>query len=457
MAKMLTKGGRGANALPGAPAARRTASSAWIERVNPLHGLSIQRAQWIFDAGREHGSPTLQKIYDEIERTDPVLLTCVERRTSAVSGMGWEFKAEQGADETLANEQRDAIRGFVNGIEDFAEAIEHLELSFFRGYSHVQPIWDGNAVRRIALLDSWNMLRDADGGWWWDPECLGDIGQAESTEGCRLVTVARRRAIDWPCLTIFIRKTLGEREWGRFVERYGIPPVDVVMPPNATNEQRGDFVQASDDARDGRSTVWPNGTTTSRAEGARGQDPFTPFVEHQEKLVVLLCTGGTLTSLAQANTGSLAGGAQMDVWREIVRKDAAIISSAVNRQLVRPFLEAAFPGRPVVASFELGGETEPTPAEVFEMGAKARSAGFTIAQDELEEATGYTLEKDASGALPGMAGALMGKARLQTAPGSFKTACKKPDGQGDLPDGEGLEGAFLDAMAKAMAEELEAE
>ena len=56
-----------------------------------------------------------------------------------------------------------------------------------------------------------------------------------------------------------------------------------------------------------------------------------------------------------------------------------------------------------------------------------------------------------------MAGALMGKARLQTAPGSFKTDCKKPDGQGDLPDGEGLEGAFLDAMAKAMAEELEAE
>ena len=445
MAKRLTKGGSaGRLALPGAPVARRTASTAWLERVNPLQGLSIQRAQWIFDAGREHGSPTLQKIYDEIERTDPVLLTCVERRTSAVSGMGWDFKAEQGADEALADEQRDAIRGFVNGIEDFAEAIEHLELSFFRGYSHVQPIWEGNAVRHIALLDSWNMLRDADGGWWWDPECLGDIGQAESTEGCRLVTVARRRAIDWPCLTIFIRKALGEREWGRFVERYGIPPVDVVMPPNATNEQRGDFVQASDDARDGRSTVWPNGTTTSRAEGARGQDPFTPFVEHQEKLVVLLCTGGTLTSLA--------GGAQMDVWREIVRKDAAIISSALNRQLIRPFLESAFPGHPVVASFELGGETEPTPAEVFEMGAKARSAGFTIVQDELEEATGYSLEKDVSGVPP----QLMGKALLQTASGAFKTACKKPDGQSNLPDDGGLEGAFFDVLAKAVAEELEA-
>lgn len=45
----------------------------------------------------------------------------------------------------------------------------------------------------------------------------------------------RRRAIDWPALNIYIRKFIGERDWGRFLERYGIPPVDVVMAPNTTN------------------------------------------------------------------------------------------------------------------------------------------------------------------------------------------------------------------------------
>ena len=98
---------------------KRSAATAWLERVNPLQGLTIAQAKSIFDIARAHGSPLLQKIYDEIELTDPVLMTCVERRQSALSGLDYRFVASSSEDETLANEQRDALDKFVNGIENF--------------------------------------------------------------------------------------------------------------------------------------------------------------------------------------------------------------------------------------------------------------------------------------------------------------------------------------------------
>lgn len=374
---------------------KRTAGNAWLESINPINGLSIREAKTIFDQARLYGSPRLQKIYDEIELTDPVLMTCVERRTSALSGLGWKIVARSSADQSLANDQRDEIDAFLSGIENFAAALEHLSLAFFRGFSHVQPIWEDDLhVKRIQLLDNWNFLTGENGEWLWNPECSIDPRRCEViTKDAGLISLCRRRAIDYPALSIFIRKSLGERDWGRFIERYGIPPVDVTMAANATPEQRSDYLDTAEKARDGLPAVWPNGSTTSRAEASRGQDPFTPFIEHQEKLIVLTATGGTLTSLAQSDTGSLAGGAQMDVWEEIVARDAVVIAEAVQRTLIRTYVERRFKGKPLSVDFKISKEKEASPKEVAELAATLRNAGYTIARDELEEATGFTLEE----------------------------------------------------------------
>lgn len=431
---------------------KRTAGNAWLERVNPLHGLTIAQARNIFDVARAHGSPLLQKIYDEIELVDPVLGVCVDRRQAALAELGWKISPRPSADQVLADEQKDALDAFVRGIGNFSETVEHLDLAFFRGFAVVQPIWEGEKVQRVALLESWNFLFDDDGALLWNPDCtLDPRGCFDIPPAARIVTVRRRRPIDYPALAIHIRKYLGERDWGRFIERYGIPPVDVVMAPNATNEQKSDYVEAAEAARDGRSTVWPSGTPQpSRAEGSRGQDPFTAFIEHQEKLIVLRATGGTLTSLAQADTGTLAGGAQMDVWDQIVKRDSSVISDALNRHLFWKFLERAFPGRAPAVEFSIGREQEPTATEAADLAVKLRSAGYTVDQAELEEVTGFTLEKVPEAPQPGPFGGLSlnkggGDApkplanRLQISPSS-------PDGQGEDADAPALLGPFLSAL-----------
>ena len=431
---------------------RRSAATTWLERVNPLQGLTITQAKNIFDVARAHGSPLLQKIYEEIELTDPVLMTCVERRQSALAGLGWRAVANaSAADDAKAEEQRKALEAFANGIENLDEAIEHLDLAFFRGYSVCQPIWEGIRVRRVNLLNSWNFLRGDDGRLMWNPECtLDPKGCEEITPAARVVQLNRRRAIDWPALSIYIRKYVGERDWGRFLERYGIPPVDVIMAPNATDEQRGEYLACAEAAKNGSSVAYPSGTSISRAETSRGQDPFTAFIEHQEKLIVLMATGGTLTSLAQADTGSLAGGAQMDVWEQIVQRDGVVISAALNRDLFIPFLREAFPGEPVMAHFEIGKEDEPSATEAADLAGKLKVAGWRVDQSQLEEQTGLKLDRDE--------GLGIGDQGLGTRPfGAAKKAKVEGEGEEDTNGSDVLTDAIAKTLAEAMAEELEKE
>lgn len=367
-----------------------------ILRSNPLLGLSVSQAQALYDAARvAHGStPLLQRVYAEIESVDPVLLTCVERRAAALSEIGWKVEIT-GDDDAAATDQRDAVEDFVGRIDNLSDAIEHLGLAFFRGYSFAYPVWIGITVRRIDLLNTWNVIQSPDGDWRWNPECNPTADDLDPI-GDDFLRVVCPRAIDYPAMFIFLRHHLAERDWGRYVERYGIPPVDAVMAETATEQDRPAYEDAADAARDGMSVVWPTGTTVSRADASRGADPFSALIEHQERLLVLMATGGTLTSLAQADTGTLAGGAQMDVWRQVVARIATVIGAELHRGLVLPFLRAAYPGQKPRVRLSLGRTPDPTPSEVLDMAVKAKSAGYVMDQVDLENSTGYRYTVDAS-------------------------------------------------------------
>ena len=372
--------------------------NSWLDTVNPIRGLSISAAKSIFDSSRKNGSALLQKIYAEIEDCDPTLMTCVDRRAAAIAGIGWQVNARASEkDQGLAEAQRQAVDAFISGIENFEDALEHLDLAFFRGFSHCQPVWEpDNTVRRINLLDSWNFLQEKHTGkWYYNPEASTDLtGCEEITPEARLVTLTHRRPIDWPALIVYIRKALGEQDWGRYVERYGLPNFIATMHAGATDAQRDEYLKTAKAVREGQPAALPNGgSVTTVGTESRGQDPFSQFLEHQEKQIVLMATGGTLTSLAQADTGSLAGGAQMDVWRQIVARDVTVISAAINRALVRPFLKTTFPGKPVAAEFKIEAVEKPGKKETADLAVSLRNAGYTIDQSELEEAVGFKLEK----------------------------------------------------------------
>lgn len=374
---------------------RRDAGQAWIERTNPLRGLSIREAQMIFDAARGGDTQRLHWIFQEVERANATLMTCVERRTSALAMLPWSATVRASADETLADEQKDAIERLIGGIDNFDETVEHLDLGFFRGFSYAQPLIEPDGtVRHVELIPSWTFLAK-DGRLYYNPACDGFSATAEEvTAEAGLVGVRRTRAVDYPALAVHIREAVGERDWGRFLERIALPKPAVTMAPAATEDDKALYVEAAERVEDGLVSVWPNGSAlTDFMGGSRGQDPFSAFVRHQEERIVRMATGGTLGSIAEAGSGTLAGGAQADVWREIVGRDAVIVGAAIMRSLVRPYLERAFPGRPIAAEFAFDAEKRLTAKECAEVAATLRTAGWRVDRAELEEATGFTLEE----------------------------------------------------------------
>lgn len=381
-------------------------AAAWLETVNPLRGMTSQRMQNLYDASRAGDTVHLQWLYHEIEQIDPTLLICQQRRTGALASLGWHIsmrnkKRTRGFDETLAQEQADCLElAFGDAAQaNFNDAVEHLARGFFRGFAHVLPRWsaDGLSLKGFDCLDQWNFVRDiSTGTWYWNPEAHAYTGYAD----CRpippgeLVVFVAPYHIDYPAMTIYLRSAVGEKGWAKFVERFGIPPVILTMPQDIPSDQVDSWRRSAEKVAEGGSGAVPFGTNVNFCDGARGINPFKDFIHNQRELVVLMSTGGLLTSLAESGSGTLAGGAHSDTWAEVRRMDSAKIGSVLNRTLADTILDRAFSGRPHLAYFAFDTEAVPSPGEVFDDATKAKNAGYLIDKADLEERTGYKLVKD---------------------------------------------------------------
>ena len=442
---------------------QRNATTAWLERSNPLRGLTIAQANMIFDCARNGDTQRLHWMYQEIETQNPVLSMATTRRAGAAANFAWRVSERAAMDGKLSAEQKDAAERFFGDIENLSDLFEHLDLALFRGFAHAQPIWeDDRTVRHIELLDSWKFLKK-DGEWLFNSVCDGFSSNCVSCRDARLVTVERRRPVDVPALAIHLRAAVGSRDWGRFIERYALPKPAVVMAQNATEEDRDKYLESASSLENGQVTVWPSGASLMDFAGSsRGVDPFTAFIQHQEKTILMLATGGTLGSMAESGAGTLAGNAQADVWDQIVSRDAGIIAQAVRRAMLNPFLAAAFPGQPVAVEFGFDLTKKPTPKEIFETATAAKNAGYLVDQATLEEETGWKLEKapESPSPVPGFAMNSQPKPEtpFKNAANGLQNAPEKPDGQGDpkAEDAlvEALSGLFEKSLAEAAAGEV---
>jgi phage gp29-like protein len=376
----------------------------WTETINPLHNITLTRAQDIFDRARRGIYAELTWLYQEIESADPTLFICCERREAATTAADWRIittpaERVRGWEETLADEQRDFLEGAYGAAgDDLAAAAEHLSRAFFRGFAHARPVFgaDAQSLDGFDLFDQWNFARDpATGEWWWNPDAsvIANDSFQLIPQG-EIVSVVRSRHIDFPSLAIAIRLALGEKKWGIFLERYGIPPVTIIMPEFADKGEETTYMAAAEKLAKAGSGALPFGAQVNYANEARGVNPFADFLRHQQELTVMLATGGLLTTLAQSGSGTLAGNAHSETWRAVVARDIRVIARAFNQVVTSRLLDAAFPGRPHLALFEFDPDASPSASDVLDHAAKAKTAGYLIDREDLENRTGYRLVPD---------------------------------------------------------------
>lgn len=446
-----TRGGHGADLFDKSPEALE------LERLNPLRGVDEWRLGQIFDDARDGVYADLAWLYNEIEGVEPALLTCCDARESAASECGWlvrtaDAKRVRGFDQSLAGEQRDALLAEYGAVEDdLAELASHLVSAFFRGAAHARPLWNADgSLAGFRHLDLWNFAHDRKTGlWYWNADASRDEGTFQAIPPGELVTLAATRHVDHAALPIFIRAALGAKRYGVWLDRFGIPPVGVIMPPNAEKGEQAAYMDLARKFARGGSGILPNGSQVVYGTEARAVCPFTDFIRFQQQQIYTVGLGRVQSGdNAGENLGGNAAGVVDGAFRRIVRRDARRIARAINDGVTARILARLFPGRPVLAQFAWDTDAKRTGREVLEDAGLARNAGLAIDLGQLRELTGYQLEKAPETPSPSPFAGLNSATPLQTA---LQGIAKREDesGRTTTPEsGDASQRAILAAFAK---------
>lgn len=388
---------------------------------NPLRGMDAKAVEQILDISRNGCISRLQLIYKILEQSDPTVSTIMKRRTSALIGCDWEIRKRYNASKSdelnrMADEQVAFLNEQFGHAEDdgsLIEAIKTLESAVFRGLAVVKPVFSDKGLVRFDCYDPWNFCVDpANHDVYWNPEAKDILGFQKNLKritGTGAIISLEEAPVDGIALPIYIRSAYGEEAWAKLIARRGLPNVLIIAPPLA-NDKISEFTNAARKVADGGNGALPNGSqvVTEKTDPGNSQ-AFELFLDHQQKQIMLVGTGGILGSLAEATgLGSGVADAHENTWREIVKADAFKISNLINRYVANVLLEAAFPNQEKLAFFSIDTATPKSATEVLDCAVKASQAGLSIDPVQLSEMTGFKISKaqtvpQNSGSVPSIA------------------------------------------------------
>lgn len=395
----------------GVPLSRQIeVANRYRDQYNPLRSLTITRAITLLEAGQRGEFADLHWAYRSIERRDEDLIALVERRTSALLQMDWNIKAidERTAtargtryDSGLAEAQAATLRAAYERIENLYEAVECLAMASFREFGIAQFV-SGDQVAlpgtatRIEPVDTWNIVRDGlAGGWYWNGEgrstTAKSLGEANKLDPQFFLIRTWPRPLDEIAFIKFVRANMSRKDWDAFIEIYGIPAWIVTMPDNVPADKAAEYQAAAQAVAQGGSGALPAGSTATAADQPRGVNPFRDHLQYLTEKLVLAGTGGLLTMLAAPGSGTLAGSAHMEAFDIVARGEARKIGEIFQRQFDKVVLDAAFPGSPRLAYFEIAANEEQDVGEILDHAVKIKAAGGQPDWAQLSEKTGYTI------------------------------------------------------------------
>lgn len=376
-------------------------STNWRAQFNPLRGLTIAQLVAMLEAAERGNYARLQWLYRFVEKRNSTLRAVLQRRQASMTRLDWDIRVRDvnlaANPRTLAARQAAVLRDAYERIENLREAVTFLALAEFRGYAHLERHFDRQG-RTVWLkpVPQWFWARlGPDAPWQYNAMARPGLPMPGDPEldPAKFIYRENDSPIDEIAVIAHVRQSLSQKDWDGFVEVYGLPPLFLELPPDIPAEREAEYqAQAEAIIGDARGTV-PHGTQIHTVDsGARGQNPFAEHLKYQDELIVLAATGGKLTTLTEAGSGTLAGGAHQRAFDDITEAEAALISEVFQRQFDKPLLAKLFPGQPQLAYFELAATRSLDPADVINQALILAKAGYEIDPAELSEKTGYRLK-----------------------------------------------------------------
>ena len=388
-----------------------TQEPAYPNTWNPLRFITEKQLEMFIDNARSGRISQLQLLYSLVESSNLTLAMCVQRRESALPD--WTIKLREtrryrSYDQKLAEEQSDFLYDQFVQCEDsgtLLQALDTLHKAVFRGIGVVLPIYTQFGLQKIISLDPWNFAIDftrhnelGQYPLYWNPNGTDVIdfkNDLELIPEGEVVANFSKAPIDNFGLQIYIAQQMGFESYCKLIARRGLPATYIVAPEDLPQENLQTWAEKAVECAKGGSGAFPYGTNVITQEvNPGGATSIEGFLDYMNKQIVLASTGGTLASLAQATgLGSNLADVQNDVFKTIVKHDAAKIGDLINRGVANKLLDAQFPGKPHLAYFDLEDESKQAPDKYLDDAVKAKNAGLNIEIDQLQELTGYRLIK----------------------------------------------------------------
>jgi len=401
-------------------------TSSSLEQTNPLRGLTLARAVSLMESTLRGEYAIPQWTLWHVEQSDPDLVALESRRSSAIMEMDWCIKiadlssrlnvgaelarARPKIDAALAAQQAEALLEAYNRFDNLNECIEDMAIAFCRGFSisQLESASDAsiqnpksqieNSITHLGVYDPWNIIRHGlKGDFYFNPGAQAvswqSLGEQNRIDPANHIIYTPRVSLMRIALYKFIRQNLSQKDWDAFIEIYGLPSCFIILPPNIPEGKEAEYETAAKDAAEGGSGALPNGSEAKFATEARGVNPFRDHLKYLQEQLILAGTGGLLTMLAEpTGIGQGATSAHEDTFKIIARGEAKKISEVFQKQFDKRILEAAFPGKPILAYFEISSKEEQDVGEIIDHAVKLSQAGFTMDPAQLSEKTGYKIE-----------------------------------------------------------------
>ncbi len=342
---------------------------------NPLSGLNPAKVRRLYELYREGKYADVQLAWDALEEYDDMLGTVLERRQSALGEMEWDVLIDaravgasslaggslstptQGGKsdlQMLAEAQQDFITRRLRAVENLSDAIKWLGLADFRRYSALEVLPAGSGERWLPI-HHWLLCRPAlEGAWCYNEAAETSCTRVEPIDMSAVILREVARPIDLVAMFLISAKEAAIDGWDSFLEVFGNPALFFKMPPGTSDDQRDEYASIIKEISSDGAGVYPDGGEIHTVEtSAANADAFSSRAEWCDKALVRRATGGLLTVLAESGSGTLAGSAHMEAFRQIAANDAISIAECINRQYVRRRIAAEFPGEPVLVYFTL--------------------------------------------------------------------------------------------------------
>jgi phage gp29-like protein len=371
----------------------------WNLYTNPLRNLTRPQIDMMIDASKRGNDTRLQIAFEQMEKIMPIFSMVLNRRRAGVMNRKWEIRAVDDSEEALKQEaeiQKMFLESDMLNEDGLTAALRHLCLATFRGRAIVKPFIVDNKLI-FKKIQNWNALY-FNNKLYWNPEIdlminpldnLDKLTEIPKDEVCYCIEDI---PVDFPGIQIYLRQLVGETEWARFVESCGIPQVILTPPEGTADAQLQAWTDRAIKIFEGGSGTLPAGTTVQQLTGGRGDDTFETFVKHQQEVIVMMATGGTLGSIASgAGMGSGLAEMQDDVFQSLVNYDCKRIKNALNVAVAKCAEALGYAN--CKCTFEFIESDNISPTEYLDMAIKCKQLGMEIDVEEFKRITGLSFVK----------------------------------------------------------------